>query len=82
MMRLGVAVSMELARVMVTHDSAAHTHIRSCSRRRTRSIRFCIQLKQDGRHADNNIVGSFTADDGTITGKAYQLLTTLAKFLS
>ena len=31
---------------------------------------------------DNNIVGSFTADDGTITGKAYQLLTTPAKFLS
>ena len=30
---------------------------------------------------DNNIVGSFTADDGTITGKAYQLLTTPAKFL-
>jgi len=69
----GVAVSMELARVMATHDSAATLIFAAVAGEEQGlfgSAFMAAQFKTDGVDVqgmlDNDIVGSSTADDGTI----------------
>ena len=69
----GVAVSMELARVMATHESAATLIFAAVAGEEQGlfgSAFMAAQLKKDGVDVqgmlDNDIVGSSTADDGTI----------------
>ena len=68
----GVAVSMELARVMATHESAATLIFAAVAGEEQDlfgSAFMAAQLKKDGVDVqgmlDNDIVGSSTADDGT-----------------